>query len=240
MTDDHDNEIPASTWLPSPKPLRPEPARAASGGRRPSSMRAKALASIAGVLLLVATIAAFTGGDGSSPHQSATRTATADGVPDARDPAPNIESIRTRADAAAAKRAERDRAATPEQQAQDRAKANAEQRRAHARRDRAIERAQSFFIAMDDNAIALDDAIAAALDSEPGAAAKIAAVRERITRRNESSVLRGDDPSVGANLLLSAATSAREAARRGDQHALVVARREEQKARNKLAAEIAG
>lgn len=105
--------------------------------------------------------------------------------------------------------------------------------------DKALEAARAYYLAMDDLAIQLNDAVRAAQDGEAGAVDRVARMRERIESRVTKYLLAGDD-SIGGNLLLSAATSARDAARDGDVATLARQRREIADARGKLADEFAG
>jgi hypothetical protein len=98
---------------------------------------------------------------------------------------------------------------------------------------------QRFYLKIDDDALALDDAVNAAQDGEAGAASRIASLRKRILDRVNDHLLDGGDTSVGANLLLSAATTARDAARAGDVERLSDVRRGITDARSKLADELA-
>ena len=106
--------------------------------------------------------------------------------------------------------------------------------------DKAVDASRRFFLRTDDDALALDDAVKAAQDGDSGALQRIRAVRGRIADRLNRYLLDGGDTSVGANLLLSAATTAQEAARDGDQARLADQRREIADARTKLAEEATG
>lgn len=90
---------------------------------------------------------------------------------------------------------------------------------------------------MDDLAIQLDDAVEAALDGAPNAASRITDLRERILDRLNRHLLAGGDTSVGGNLLTSAATTARDAARDDDLAGLARQRREIADARSRRADE---
>lgn len=105
--------------------------------------------------------------------------------------------------------------------------------------DKELEAARAHYLAMDDLAIKLEDAVRAAQDEETGAVDRVARMRERIESRVTKYLLAGGD-SIGGNLLLSAATSARDAARDGDVATLARQRREIADARGKLADEFAG
>ena len=97
--------------------------------------------------------------------------------------------------------------------------------------------AQRFFFRMDNYAIALDEAIGQALDGDQSAIARIGQLRKRILKRVNNRLLAGADTSVGGNLLLSAATTARDAARTGDLARLASQREAIAEARSKLAEE---
>jgi hypothetical protein len=109
-----------------------------------------------------------------------------------------------------------------------------------ANADRTVRAAHRFFLRMDDDAIPLDDAVAAAQDGDPSAVERIASLRERILDRLNAYLLDGGDTSIGGNLLMSAATTSRDAARNGDVARLADMRREIAKARDKLAEEPIG
>lgn len=102
----------------------------------------------------------------------------------------------------------------------------------------AAAKVQRFFLAMDDLAIQLDEAIGLAQNGDASTVGRIEGLRKRIEKRNYAWLLSGADTSVGANLLQSAATTARDAARRGDQARLADQRREVAAARAKLASEL--
>ena len=102
--------------------------------------------------------------------------------------------------------------------------------------DKAIE-AGRFFLRMDDYALGLKDAVMAAQDGEPNAVERIAKLRSRILKTVNAYLLGGGDTSIGGNLLLSAATTAREAAQAGNVARLADQRREITDARKKLADE---
>lgn len=91
------------------------------------------------------------------------------------------------------------------------------------------------FLRMDDYALALEDAVKEAQNGESGAIGPISEMRSRILNQINAYLLGGGDESVGGNLLLSAATTAREAARSGDVARLADQRREIADARSKLA-----
>jgi 3-oxoacyl-ACP reductase-like protein len=98
--------------------------------------------------------------------------------------------------------------------------------------------ARAFYLRMDDYAIALDQAVSDAQAGAASAADRIGRLRTRIRDRLNDYLLSGGDTSVGANLLLSAATTAREAAQSGDAAELADQRREIAAARTKLAQEL--
>lgn len=101
--------------------------------------------------------------------------------------------------------------------------------------DKKIIAARNYYLRMDDYAIALEDAVHAAQDDEPGAAARIAALRSKILKRVNDYLLAGNDSSVGGNLLLSAATTASENV--NDVYRLARVRKDIIEARSKLADE---
>ena len=98
--------------------------------------------------------------------------------------------------------------------------------------------ARRFFEQMDELALALDGAVASALDGDASAVPRIGRLRDRILKRVNKRLLAGGDTSVGGNLLLSAATTTRNAARSGDTARLASQRKEIADARNKLAEEL--
>ncbi len=73
------------------------------------------------------------------------------------------------------------------------------------------EAAQEYYFAMDDLGVRLDTAIGDALDGDPGALRRIEKLRKQIIRRNKKNAISGTG-GIGGNALLSAATSARDAA----------------------------
>ena len=103
--------------------------------------------------------------------------------------------------------------------------------------DRAIRRAHQFYFRMDNAAIALDDAISAAQDGQPGAARRLSQLRRTIRDRLNAYLLAGGDLSVGGNLLLSSATTAVEAAEVADIGRLARVRRDIAEARQRLVEE---
>ena len=110
--------------------------------------------------------------------------------------------------------------------------------KAEENEERAVSAAREFYLRMDDLALALDDAIAAAQNDAAGAVSRIARLRTRIRDRLNDYLLEGGETSVGANLLLSAATTSREAAQAGDVAELADQRSEVAAARAKLAEEL--
>ena len=110
--------------------------------------------------------------------------------------------------------------------------------KAEVNADKAIEETKRFYIRMDDFAIQLDNAVHDALNDDPGASTRIAELRKRIFDANTRHLLAGGELSVGGNLLVSVATTARDAARDQDLSELVRQRRKVVDARRKLAAEI--
>ncbi|HEU4658232.1 MAG TPA: hypothetical protein VFR97_11935 [Capillimicrobium sp.] len=130
-----------------------------------------------------------------------------------------------------ARRDRREERAERRQEARQERRERERERRARARRDAAIRAERRYYFAMDDLAMDLDFAI----DSgEPNA---IARLRERILQAVNRRLFRTGETSIGGNLLLSAATQAREAAERGDLARMADARRDIVEARTKLAAE---
>lgn len=103
--------------------------------------------------------------------------------------------------------------------------------------DKAIEASRRFFERTDDDAIALDEAVNAVQDEEAGAVERLARLRTRISKRVSNYLLASGETSIGGNLLVSAATTAREAARAGDVARLAKLRRDIAEARAKLAEE---
>lgn len=103
--------------------------------------------------------------------------------------------------------------------------------------DKAIEAGKRYFLRMDNYALGLEDAVKAAQDGKPNAVDQIAKLRSRILKTVDAYLLGGGDTSIGGNLLLSAATTAREAAQAGNVALLADQRREIADARNKLADE---
>lgn len=106
--------------------------------------------------------------------------------------------------------------------------------------DKHADVARAFYRRMDDYAIALDQAVSDAQAGTASAADRIARLRTRIRDRLNDYLLSGGDTSVGANLLLSAATTARDAAQARDAAELADQRREIAAARTKLADELKG
>lgn len=89
-----------------------------------------------------------------------------------------------------------------------------------------------FRITIDDLALGLDEAIESVIDSGGGAdAGVIDQIRGEIESAINDRLLAGEDVHRGANLLLSAATDARTAARGGDLPGLAAARRDVAEAR---------
>jgi hypothetical protein len=101
-------------------------------------------------------------------------------------------------------------------------------------------KAQRFFVHSDDDAIALDAAIGRVSDGRASATRDISRIRKQVLKRNNDRLLEGEDTSVGGNLLLSAATTARNAAQSGDLAGLAATRREITAARQRLAEELRG
>lgn len=101
--------------------------------------------------------------------------------------------------------------------------------------DKAIETARAFYLKMDDLALKLEDAVAAAQDG--GDPARVAALRETIKKANDAYLMDTGEMSIGANQLQSAATKARDAANAGDIATMARARADIREARNTLADE---
>lgn len=106
--------------------------------------------------------------------------------------------------------------------------------------DRAIERQRDFFLAMDDEAVLLEEVVAGAQESRPGSVANLRRIENRIRRRVNAHLLTGADTSVGANLILSAASDAVFAAEAQDLAKMAEIRREIGEARTTMAAEFTG
>lgn len=106
------------------------------------------------------------------------------------------------------------------------------------RSDKEIFAARRYFTKMDDLAIALDEAVDGALDGEPVATTRVGELRDQILDTVSEALLNGADTSIGGNLLLSAATQARDAAAAGNLPRMVDARRDIADARLKLADEV--
>lgn len=98
-------------------------------------------------------------------------------------------------------------------------------------------RSRRFYERTDDDAIALDEVVAAVQNDEAGATERLAALRNRISKRVSNYLLKTGETSVGGNLLVSAATTARTASRSGDVARLAEVRRYIAEARSKLAEE---
>lgn len=178
---------------------------------------------------LLALAAAACGEDEESRSASTTPT-----IEQQAPPAPTASDPADAAEKAEAERRERQRERKRERERERR------QRERERESDAEIERGREFYLRMDDLAIALDDAIDQALDDDPAGVQRIGRLRAQILDRLNDHLLAGGDTSVGGNLLLSAATQAREAARSGNLPRLVDARRDITEARNKLAEEAIG
>jgi hypothetical protein len=100
--------------------------------------------------------------------------------------------------------------------------------------------ADPYFAQMDGYAVKLEGAIARAYNGDPLGEREILALREDILTAVNDRLLEGEDSSVGGNFLLSVATAARDALRRGDREALNRSRRGVPEAREKLAVEAGG
>lgn len=108
---------------------------------------------------------------------------------------------------------------------------------APARSDAAIEASQRFFLAIDDDALALDSAIKRAIDDNPDALPAIKRIRARIADRDYDRVVAGGAVSPGVEALKAAAASAQTRAESGDLRQLVLARVAAQDARQQVAGE---
>lgn len=106
--------------------------------------------------------------------------------------------------------------------------------------DLAIERGRTFFLAMDDDAILLEEVVAGAQDSRPGSVANLRRIENGIRQRLNAYLLTGAETSVGANLILSAASDAVFAAEARDVAKMAEIRREINEARTTLTAEFIG
>ncbi len=111
---------------------------------------------------------------------------------------------------------------------------------AAANAEAAIRAGRRYYLQMDSQAIALEAAVMQAQDGDSGAAESIAQLRERILARVNGYLLDWGETSIGGNLLVSAATAARDAAETGDLPELARQRSEIIRARGKLAEEAAG
>ncbi|WP_217925070.1 hypothetical protein [Miltoncostaea oceani] len=106
--------------------------------------------------------------------------------------------------------------------------------------DKAIERGRTFFLAMDDDAILLEEVVAGAQESRPGSVANLRRIENRIRQRLNAYLLTGAETSVGANLILSAASDAVFAAEAQDVAKMAEIRREISEARTTMTAEFIG
>ena len=82
--------------------------------------------------------------------------------------------------------------------------------------------------------IALDDAIVRVFSGDLTASRAVRRIRRLVLRRVNQRLLNGGNTSVGSNMLLSAATTAREAIGNGDLQRLASARRQISEARRRL------
>jgi hypothetical protein len=96
---------------------------------------------------------------------------------------------------------------------------------------------QSFFVSMDNAAIALDDAIRQASHGF-GNSSELSHLKKKIVKLNSDRVLKTGKISKGANLIQSAAAEAVEGVRHRDSHALALARKYVQQGRAQLASEL--
>lgn len=123
------------------------------------------------------------------------------------------------------------RRAAARERAQERAR-----RRAEAQADAAIIAARNFYLATDDDAVQLDQAIADAQNGLAGSG-PIRSIRAKIESRANAYALEHGIISTGANLLMSLATQAADAADAGDLAGMADARGELFDARAALADE---
>jgi hypothetical protein len=99
------------------------------------------------------------------------------------------------------------------------------------------EAAQAYYLAVDDLAVHLDTAVNDAMHGRSGSLARIKRLRAQVINKVNARALASDNAGIGGNLLLSAATDAREAAIDEDPQRLAAARNDVLDARNKLAKE---
>jgi hypothetical protein len=97
--------------------------------------------------------------------------------------------------------------------------------------------AQAYYFAVDDLAVHLDTAVGDAMHGRSGALARIKRLRSQILNKVNARALASDDAAIGGNLLLSAATDARDSAIDDDAQRLAAARNDILEARTKLAEE---
>jgi len=102
--------------------------------------------------------------------------------------------------------------------------------------EKANEAGKAFYLKLDDLALQLDDAIAAAQKSEAGAVDRLASLGKRIAKAVTDYTLTGET-SIGGNGIQSDATTAVEAARTGDVQRLAQMRARLRDDRSKLAEE---
>lgn len=106
--------------------------------------------------------------------------------------------------------------------------------------DGQIQRERQFFLRLDDEAVALDAAVAQVQDNKPGAEQRLRQTERRIHAIHTEYVLTGEDTGVGANLLLSAAGNALEFVRIGEMERLASIRRDIAEARRPMVKDILG
>jgi hypothetical protein len=111
---------------------------------------------------------------------------------------------------------------------------------AAAKDERLTEITRTFYLAMDDLAIQLNEAIRRAQDGNPVGLEKISTLRTKIKATNSKYLQDTAEMSVGGNQLESAATTARDAAEYGDIAVMARARADITEARATLADEGVG
>jgi hypothetical protein len=163
---------------------------------------------VAGLVVVPIAIGLLTGKDDAA-HDKASRAPTTATVPTASAPAPV-----TAQDVAPAPLA-------------DTANSAADPRDA----------AQAYYFAVDDLAVHLDTAVGDAMHGRSGALARIKRLRSQILNKVNARALASDDAAIGGNLLLSAATDARDSAIDDDVQRLAAARNDILEARTTLAEE---
>jgi hypothetical protein len=96
--------------------------------------------------------------------------------------------------------------------------------------------AQRFYLATDDDAIALDGAVSALQNGEAGARSRVIRLEQQLRKRVTSYLLATGEESHGGNLLVSSAVTASEQS--SDLSALARVRRDIAEARARLAADL--